>query len=242
MKDKSITREEFSQLAEFRSKTYGFLSLIFLQRPGEDFLKRMLDPNLRVLLSPLKSDEDFPKEIAEGLRIVEEYMDKSKKVSVEILRRELSIEYTRLFRGIKPNYGPPPPYESLYLEGKIIGERTLQVSKEYSKAGLVVPEQYHSEPPDHIGFELDFMRHLCHEEFLAWKENRLVNAISNLEQQQIFINEHLVLWVPTFTDKIVEVTSIDFYKGIAKLTKAYIQHEWEKINIYIQIARGKITN
>jgi TorA maturation chaperone TorD len=235
--DENITIREFSELAEARSKTYGFLSLIYLRSLDEELLQKMFTQSFRSFLTSLIAEKGFPKEMTQGLRIVEDFIDKSKKTSLEELRKKLSVEYTRLFRGVKPFYGPPPPYESVYLEGRIMGESTVKVSKEYSKAGVSIPNKHKTEPPDHISFELDFMRHLSNRELLAWKKNNLSNALRLLEEQKKFINEHLIKWVPNFCNKVLEEAKIGFYQGIAKITKSFVQFDFDNINTYIEAAK-----
>jgi len=237
LSDEIVTSAELSQLAKARSKAYGFLSLIYLQSPNEDFLQKILDLNFRSFLTSLIVKKGFPKEMAEGLKIVEDFIDKSKKTSPKELLEKLCVEHTRLFRGVKPFYSPPPPYESVYTEGRVMGESAVNVLKEYSRAGVGVPHKYEREPPDHISFELDFMRHLSQRECSAWRKNNVTDAIRLLEEQQKFIHDHLIRWVPNLCDKVGEQAKIGFYRGIAKITKGFIQFDFDNIKTYIEIAK-----
>lgn len=239
MSDETVTSAQFSKLADARSKTYGFLSVIYIQRPSEDFLHKMLDPSFQSFLTSLMMKKDIPKEMMEGLKIVENFINKSRKSPLKEVREKLSVEFTRLFRGVKRFYGPPPPYESVYVEekGRIMGESTVKVSKEYARAGVSIPNQYKGEPPDHISFELDFTRYLCSREASAWKKNNLSEALKFLEEQKKFINEHLARWVPNFCGKVVKEAKIEFYQGIAKITKGFVRLDFDQIDAFIDMAK-----
>jgi len=232
------TAEEFSNLAEARSKIYGFLSMIHIRPPDNKFVQKIFDPSFHTFLTSLLLGKYIPKEIAEGVKDIEKFIGESENANVKGLCGKLSVEYTRLFRGVKRFYGPPPPYESVYVErGLVMGESSVKVSEEYAKAGVTIPNQHKGEPPDHIGFELDFMRHLCCKEAQAWKSNAFCHAIKSLEKQKKFIDEHLIKWVPNFCDEVLKEAKIEFYKGIAKITKSFVQFDFDNINTYIQIAK-----
>ncbi len=150
----------------------------------------------------------------------------------------LKIEYTRLFIG--PYSLPSPPYGSVYLENerKVMGDSSMDVKKRYQSFGLDISKNI-KEVPDHIAVELEFMF------FLIFKE--IENILSNVPEQaqeimyhqQSFLSDHLNMWVPAFTDCVIEHTGTEFYRSIAKATRVFIAEEIEYLeNISISMTQN----
>src|SRR5512143_3518073 len=75
----------------------------------------------------------------------------------------LEQEFTRLFLG--PGRPVAHLYESVYREGRTMGESTLDVRRRLVEEALTPNGQT---LPDHVGIELAFMAHLAAREALAW--------------------------------------------------------------------------
>ena len=113
-----------------------------------------------------------------------------------------------------------------------MGNTTVNVQSKYSEVGLKVPNHLKGEMPDHIGFELDYLRYLCEEESKSFRDEKMGEATSLKEKQIKFLIEHVVKWVPSFTENALEYATSGFYKGILKLTKGYIM---------VDVAQNKTT-
>ncbi|MFQ6126871.1 MAG: molecular chaperone [Candidatus Heimdallarchaeota archaeon] len=234
MLNELITASQLSELADARSKIYGWLSSIYLKIPDRNFVKILMGKNFNVHLASLSHSADLPEEMRDGIKIVEDFIERSKDKSLEELRDGLAVEHTRLFRGVKRLYGPPPPYESVYVEkGLVMGESTAKVKKKYAEAGISLADDLKGEPPDYIGFELDFIRYLCSEEAEAWRESRRDVALKYLNMESRFLYEHLMRWVPKFCDIVVDETKLDFYRGMAKITKGFIDFDYSRADAFI---------
>ncbi len=202
---------ETKEILETRRNFYAFLYRMYLEEPprelADDLVKgRISFPDLIPL------DE----ELSEGFRGLKEFIEKGKGKEVDELYEDLVDEYTRLFVG--PHRLPVQPYESWWVDGKLMGESLLKVKRDYRKAGIVKARDY-AEPEDHIAFELKFMHHLCELGLSAENEEKRRECL-NLQKR--FLNDHLLKWVPDFCDALYECESSDFYKGIAKLTKGFL--------------------
>jgi len=234
-----LTNSDFSNLAEIRSKIYSFLSMNFIGPPDKDFLRTAANKGFDSLLTSLTQRRGNLEEIREGLELLSNFVRKSKGKTLEEISRELSVEYTRLFRGVKQFYGPPPPYESVYREGFVMGESTVEVSREYQEVGVGLPIKYKGEPPDHISFELDFMRFLCNKEREAWKNHDKKEALKIIKKQGRFLNDHLAQWVPSFCEKVVSESRTDFYRALAMITKIFLGIEQNQIDSFLQLERNE---
>lgn len=131
--------------------------------------------------------------ILEALGVVDE--------SIPHLRLlELQNEYVRLFINSMPEV-PCPPYGSVYLEGRCMGESTVELLELYQKYGLTTDEM-----PDHIAVELEFLFYLHH----------LLERGEAVESDLARILEHLDSWVPVFFKRIEEHDRTGFYSALAR--------------------------
>ncbi len=130
----------------------------------------------------------------------------------------LSPEFTRLFRGVSRFNSPPPPYESVYSDnGVLYGASTGRIVEKYRRFHLNARD---NEPPDHISLELDFMRFLCENESLAWKTQKEGQDL--LKEEDAFIAEHLIKWVPSLCDNIRKFDTTGIYAGLADITEGWL--------------------
>ena len=198
-------------------RAYFILSNIYMQVPGKDFsmaLEREILPSFAALRE--KAAEKGWTRVLEALHLTEEGAQ----------GKDLAQEFTRLFRGVRPGYGPKPPYESLYRgEKTVMGDIAGEVKTRYKEAGLSVEARFKGEPPDHISFELFFLSHLHLIEDELRKEKKSQDAEGIAAQRRSFVEEHASRWVPAFCDAIIEAADTKFYKGIASLTKEMLRLE-----------------
>ncbi len=216
---------ELSALAMARSRVYGFLGAVYNRMPDERFAASLSSPELAAFLSSL-GDEDVPEDMREGLRLIQAFIDASRNKPVEELKTSLAVDRTKLLRGIKPGYGPPPPYEGVYVAAgqEATGPAMVNVRRIYAESGVILPEGLHDQP-DFIGLELDFMRHLTDKEAQAWADENIEEVAKLTAKEQAFLNEHVLTWIPRFCDLMLEQAQLDFYRGIARLTKGFVQND-----------------
>ncbi len=198
---------EIEEFLKLRKNLYAFLHRMYVEEPPNELTEDLV--NNRVPIPDLKS---LNEDMAEGFKMLEKFMKASKDM-VKI-HEKLTDEYTRLFLG--PGSPSIPPYESMYIDGEMMGPSLLKLKKDYRNAGIAKSKEY-MEPEDHIAFELKFMQYLC-EEMLKNGECR--SKCSALQKK--FMEDHLLKWVPDFCDDLYKSEKSDFYKGIAKITKGFI--------------------
>ncbi len=234
-----LTLEEFLHLAEARSKIYGFLSSVYMQIPDRDFVKKLRGKEVSLLLLTLSPDSGLPEEMENGLEDVKGFIMASKGQPLEKVCQSLSVDRTRLLRGIKPEYSPPPPYESVYRDGELslMGKSAVEVHGEYAKAGVGMPDEY-KEPPDYIGLELDFMRFLAEREAESWRKEERDKALDCLIKERTFLEEHITKWIPEFCDRVIGLAEFGFYRGIARMTKGFVTDDLEKVDSFISMLKN----
>lgn len=145
---------------------------------------------------------------------------------------ELLIDYTVLLRAYRPDKPPRPPYESLYRGDKqVFSNTTAKVQEYYMKSGLGIVDEYHGEPPYHIGIELDFMGHLCRMESKAWANDDITKAKEYLETEKLFLQEHILSWIFLLCEQLKQYTKTEFYKGVNISTESWVTFDNEQITI-----------
>jgi len=232
-----VSSEEWATLAETRSRVYGFPGAVFNRLPDNMFAESLSGPELAHFLLSLAGAEDLPGDMQDGLKLIEGFVRACKGKAVDELRTELAVERTRLLRGVKPGYSPPPPYESVYVgsdQGPLM-QASVAVRQAYAEAGVGLPEEV-KDQPDFIGLELDFMRHLTEKEAQAWANDDGSKVLEVMEQERAFLEEHVTRWVPRFCDVMANEARLDFYKGIARMTKGFVMDETQKVAEFINWA------
>jgi TorA maturation chaperone TorD len=143
--------------------------------------------------------------------------------------QSLRVDYARLFVG--PYELLAPPYGSVYLDGerRVMGDSTVKVGKVYRRAGVDISNDFH-ETPDHIAAELEFMYFLIFKEVRSLGESDVGRAIDFLNQQKAFLKDHLWSWVPGFTEKVEEVAGTEFYKNLARATRAFLEENLDLLS------------
>ncbi len=92
------------------------------------------------------------------------------------------------------------------------GRATEEVKKFYEAAGLTIDVETHL-IPDHISAELFFLSWLIENEFL--------------DEQEEFLDAHLIKWVPVFCDEVRKYAKTAFYKRVAILLKELVSSDYE---------------
>lgn len=194
-----------------RAQVYGILSTVCGGLSGEQLVR--LFSSWRV--PEWEPHESFPPKMKRGLKQISTWLEKRGSEPSEIAA--LETEFTRLFRGLGRAKSPPPPYESVYLDsGLLFGPSTQRVADTYRRFRVKGQD---NEPPDHITLEMDFMRFLCDREVAAWETG---NAQVLLEEEEAYLREHLVSWVPFFCENVRRFDAAGFYAGLADLTEGWI--------------------
>lgn len=221
--------EELRLLAQVRSSKYKLLASMYAKEPPKERIVKMLD---KEFLSELSRVFDEPSSLDVLQRFAGTYVDD--KESYE----ELRSEYVRLF--VVPSKGyVRPAYESVYREGLLYQQSTMAVMEMYRREGLEVSEEY-KELPDYIGLELGFMHLLIERELKVWEIGSVSEALSCLNTQKDFLEQHLLKWVPDLCDEIVKNTKHEFWEGVARITKAFLVSEMDLLSNKRQITLDQL--
>ena len=193
-----------------RGEIYQFLSLVY-------------GPPEQILLA-----KDFLKQAKQAFDAIENNFLSRELKELETLFENsnnplnLAIEYTRLFRG--PVKADVYPYESMYVDGEIMGKSTMDVLQRYTEAGVQVSGEF-KDLPDHVCVEMEFMGFLCARELAAWQQDNQDEAKRLQLIGDSFVIDHLSKWVSRFSDLILEYATTLYYLNLARISRGFITRE-----------------
>lgn len=177
-----------------RSYVYTFLWRVFAAEPDESFLNitgsEELLTEFELFLgkdSPAFDDLNFA---------IEQVRDTPNALEL------LKSDYTKLFVG--PGKLPAPPWESVYVSGEdlLFQPSTLEVRQAYRRAGYKAAGYPH-EADDHIATEFGFMEALANRTKEAYENGCEEQVRLHIAHQTRFLSEHINVWLPLFTDRLL---------------------------------------
>jgi putative dimethyl sulfoxide reductase chaperone len=135
---------------------------------------------------------------------------------------DLAAEYVALFtRNV-----PCSPYGSRYLVRDVMARpRVLaEVTGYYTAFGVRV-DQDHPDLPDHIGMELEFLGYLLAKEVYASDAGWESRAAICRDARGRFLHEHMLLWIPSFRERLHEHARLLFYPAVADVVLAVLEND-----------------
>lgn len=222
-KDRIQEQEEpIVGLNRFREIWYLFLSRAFSSEVDKEFLI-----NISEFFLSLGELEGTVLAITEesltsGKQLLENFQDSmSQKEESEVLT-ELAREYATLFLGVGST--TISLCESVYRNqgGLLCQEPYFEVKKQYQQVGLEKGADFH-EPDDHLSVELAYMAHLCRFiiDSAQQKDGLQLNYYLNL--QEIFLNNNLNQWIPSFSEHLLNASESAFYSAVTWLLNRYLR-------------------
>ncbi len=150
-----------------------------------------------------------------------EYLRKDSAGKEEMLL-ELERDYTRMFFSSKPRLAYL--FESVYREGKLLQESTVEIAGLYRDAGLVLNEDFRL-PPDHIAVELEFLSFLFFKEAEGLKKEDKKAVEYAKELQDVVINQHLRPFALNLAERVAQHARTSFYRTVAHVLKQYYSQD-----------------
>jgi putative dimethyl sulfoxide reductase chaperone len=201
-----MTQNDFTASAEDRSRFFWWLAEWFLSPPTHDQLASL----------PTNSTPEPPADAMDSAWLA--LANAASNLETTPLN-ELGVEFTRLISGISEGSGPPPPFESVWREDRLIGESTVAVLAEYAAAGFADIDPA-AGPQDHISVELKYIALLALREAEAWQAEDTAGAQQRLAQQRNFLRVHLSAWAPRWADAVIQHAQLPLFAALADLLKA----------------------
>lgn len=222
-----MTQNDFTASAQDRSRFFWWLAEWFLNPPTQDQIAALPAPDDATDAATDNTTEAVA--AADAIDVAWQALASAVPKTVAEGLEPLGIEFTRLFSGIQEGSAPPPPFESVWREDRLIGESTVQVIEAYAKAGFADID-LEAGPQDHVAVELKFIALLALREAEAWQADDKAGAHQRLVQQRDFLNQHLAAWAPRWADAIIEQARAPLFAALAELLKAGIEQAALELN------------
>lgn len=230
-----FTPEELAAIARGRAALCAFLNVHFTTLPDEPFVSHLRSEEFSQALTALAAADNDP-EVAKGAVLMRGFLAANLKTAPAELSQTLGIDRTKLYRGVSPEYGPPPPHEAVWdkrVTDQVVVLKAL--ADVYVAAGVGMAEQAR-ERLDYIAVELDFLRVLAVREMEAWQAAKSEEAKLALGQQLTFVRDHLGMWVPAFVEKALPMAQTDFYRGHLAMLRGFLAAEQQRLEFLLDAA------
>lgn len=210
----------FEEALAGQNASYAFLSRLF---------KREVDNDLLAAIAAMR----FPAETGNahldaGYRGIVRFMNHSG----ERTRTELAVDFLHSFIGTSQDIKAVAfPYESVYTSREhLLMQDARDGALACYRAAKVVLNDDINEPEDHLGFELEFCQILGERALAALREGDDGACERWLTEKRLFIDEHLLNWVPAFVADVERVGRTPFYKAVARVLLGVLEVDRELLD------------
>jgi len=195
---------------------FAFLASIFNTPPGITLVQQLRALSAQGFTSLFDQGNNEDPSLA-GITEIEEYLEVSATVPEEQLVTELAVDWTRLFRGTRTGYGPPPPYESLYIDNNDNGVTILEsLAYTYQEYNAEILQTYHDRV-DYIGVEFDFLRFLYELEDESFESDPEEQLSKYSDVASKYFQDHPLKWVGRFCDEAIKYAQTGFFRGFLQM-------------------------
>lgn len=209
-----------------KAKLFHFLAGIYNQRPDHDLAVNLKSFGTQHIQFLVENTEVHPR-VAEGFAALSDYIHQIQNQPSMEIKENLAVDWTRLFRGVSPDYGPKPPYESVYrAAGKEDQSQMTEVLSslmaEYQREMVVINKENRNRP-DYIGLELGFVGYLLDQADQAETQGEPEQAEEFAHRAARFISNHLEKWIFRYIKEAEEYVETGFYRGVMLITEGVVR-------------------
>jgi TorA maturation chaperone TorD len=236
----TLTAADLAEAARARASFTAFLNMHFNRLPDTAFVEQVRGVEFTGALDSLAASSDVEPEVAAGAKLMLDHIRANAAVELGKASDDLGVDRTRLYRGVSPSYGPPPPYEAVWRKDmRSVPEFLQDLARTYREAGVSLASDA-GERLDYIGVQLDFVRLLAEREAAAWEGSDEAEAARTLQGEVAFFRSHLANWASYFIDTALKRADTDFYRGHLQMVRGFINSEMERLDCSPQ-ASGAVT-
>ena len=226
-------------LAKARLSFYTFLNVHFMDLPDEDFAHTLREEEFGSVLKELGGNPELHPEIIKGVSLMRAYLGDTTSCADAELAVRLGVDRTRLYRGVPPGYGLPPPYESLWTEKNRDSLVLQEMARIYHEGGFTLQADVR-ERLDYIGIQLSYLEQLVMKEIAAREAGDDETVRVALGREIEFMRDHVGTWVPNFVSSALNHAKTDFYRGHLHMLKGFIEQEKNTIEAFMKEPPAKL--
>ena len=212
-------KQTLAALIQGRQAVYSVFHRVYGREPDKELLDLLTSADTKETFQLFSEEEG---DVFEKCgRFLGELQENRKE---ENFLSELQTEYMRLFVG--PTKLVAPPWESVYRskQALLFQESTLAVRQFYKKFGME-PEALMRVPDDSLGLETAFMEILCEKANQALEQDDEKTLKHILDGQRIFLDSHLLVWIPKFLEKMEDTPSDLLYPQLTLVLDSFLKRD-----------------
>lgn len=209
--------EELAAACKSRANMYALLSRVYRVEADQSLLDQLKSANYAA--------NTGNKDVDDGYRLLVKWLGQTWEHSL----LDLAKDYVRAFIGYTSDHASAAyPFESVYRSEKhlLMQESRDEVLACYRAAGLEKNETWR-EGEDHVALEFEYMSTMATRTADALRSADTKLAQDLLNDQSHFLQDHLIAWVPNFTQDVERCATTKFYRGFALVTRGYLECEME---------------
>jgi len=203
---------------ENRSYLYNLLARGYAEEADEAFLQVFAQEHTRQEMALVEHElnSDILDAYAATLEVLGDVG------ACEHIRRE----YVKVFVG--PGTLKARPWETIHLEESraLFQPELLPIREAYREAGFL-PARYPHVQDDFIGLELDFLAKLADAALEAWESGHDAAATERLQQSREFLEKHLLRWIDSLGDAIIDEYGDYFFARFTRLASLVAHRDYE---------------
>ncbi len=206
-----------SQIASNRAALYHWFALAFIAPPTEMEVVNMRDGKARQLLIALAATPGASR----GIEAMNEVLASGTPAEVT---SALCTAHSRLFYGVG-GHQTASLYRSVYSSerGLLCQQATAEMERVLRQLGLRLEDKV-CEPSDHLSIQLEVMAQLAMRFVESAKKSS--GALSTIQGEQAdFLIAQLLSWVPTLSQRVVEVDDLGFHAGLISTLQAVLEQD-----------------
>lgn len=207
-----------------RARIYSIISYLFLLEPTREYLGELVDDPVLKKLATVYPNSELRHSTIEFLKAIENLLNGGEQQLIDEW-----AEYTRLFIAPRPI---AVPFESAQRGMPLKGKAWEEVRDWFLDDGFVLVDKFVLE--DHAGVELEYMATTSLKCYELLNEGSLEDAIRILERQKMFMENHVMKWIPKLSDVIEKNSRSFFYRSFAKFTKNYLKEDFELLDEIVE--------
>ena len=166
------------------------------------------------ITSNLSNDND---KLLQPQKIVEVALQELPDVMDAQALDRLAVDYADIYLNHSLHASP---FESVWLdEDNLVQQEPMFKVRDWYKRYGVSSANWRIRSEDHLVLQLQFIAMLLDSDTSFAKT---ISLKKRLEDATNFMDEHLLLWLPEFSNLVSQRCSTDFYASVAVLTYAYI--------------------
>lgn len=205
--------QELKAFNEKRSEIYWWFSSLFAKELTVADLEQYQSPEIRSFLAGLGENPSLKTAIDRVVDALNLQIDR------EDGQLELSADFCDLF--LKSDKESALPYASMYIgtTGLLHDKPAVEMDALLKKYAVAV-EPGLNEPADHLAIELDLLGNIIIRSNELEQERNFEEALA---EQEAFIRQHILSWVPQFSAKCQMLDKFGFYSAVAALLVAFLE-------------------